>query len=90
MEPSRGRINVLVWNFALKTPSEADVVLQFNGLKANWKIWQITLDAATASNDGNHRYWRRPITDLSSEPRKLDLRLAPYEVSLITLQKQDH
>jgi xylan 1,4-beta-xylosidase len=90
IEPSRDRINVLIWNFALNAPPDASVVLQFSGIKGQWRIWKTTLDASTASNDENHRLRRGPITDLSPETPKFEINLAPYEVSLITLEKRDH
>ena len=90
LEPSRDRINVLIWNFALETPPEVDVALQFKGLKGEWRAWKTVLDASTASNDENHRLRRGPITDLSSETPKFETRLAPYEVSLVTLEKKSH
>ncbi|PYV36550.1 MAG: hypothetical protein DMG06_30475, partial [Acidobacteria bacterium] len=82
MEPSRDRVNILIWNFASEAPSEVDVLLQFKRLTR--------LDAATASNDENHRLRRESFPDLSPEMPELKINLAPHEVSLITLEKKGH
>jgi len=90
LEPSRDRINVLIWNFAVNAPPEAGVAIQFNGLEGQWRLWRIVLDASTSSNDENHRLRRGPNQDLSMETPRLEIKLAPYEISLITLEKKNH
>jgi xylan 1,4-beta-xylosidase len=88
-EPSRDRVNVLIWNYGQTAPADAGAVLKFSGLEGKWKHWKTTLDAVTASNDENHRLRRGPITALP-DSGEVELRLAPYEVSMLTLEKQDH
>ena len=90
MEPSRDRVNILIWNFASEAPSEVDVLLQFKRLTDRWVLWKTRLDAATASNDENHRLRRESFPDLSPEMPELKINLAPHEVSLITLEKKGH
>jgi hypothetical protein len=90
LEPSQDRINVLLWNFAMNAPPEVDVALQFHGLEGQWKLWRTVLDASTASNDENHCLRRGADKDLSLENPKFEIKLAPYEVSLITLEKKSH
>jgi len=89
LEPSRDRINVLIWNFALSAPPEVQVAIQFTGLEGQWKLWKTELDASTAGNDENQRLRRGADKDLSSGNPKFEIKLAPYEVSLITLEKRD-
>ena len=90
MEPSRDRVNILIWNFASDAPSKVDGLLQFKRLTDRWVLWKTRLDAATASNDENHRLRRESFPDLSPEMPELKINLAPHEVSLITLEKKGH
>jgi hypothetical protein len=59
-------------------------------LRERWRLWKTTLDAATASKDENHRLRRESFPDVSPEMPELKVNLAPYEVSLITLEKKSH
>jgi hypothetical protein len=88
LEPSRDRINILIWNFALEAPSGVDVLLQLRGLSDRWRLWKTQLDASTVSNDENHRLRRESLPDVSSETPELRMQLGAYEVSLITLEKK--
>jgi xylan 1,4-beta-xylosidase len=90
LEPSRDRVNLLIWNFALEAPPEVSVLLQFKGLNGQWKLFRTVLDASTASNDENHRLRRSTAPDVSPEAPEFEIKLKPYEVSLITLEKKNH
>ncbi|MEW5979484.1 MAG: hypothetical protein AB1898_27120 [Acidobacteriota bacterium] len=88
VEPSRDRINTLIWNFGLTDPPEVEVELEFKGLQGEWRIWETILDAATTSSDENHRLNRNQLGTVSAASPKRSLRLPPWDVRMITLEKR--
>ena len=88
IEPSRDRINTLIWNFGLTAPSEIHVELEFKGVQNAWKAWQTALDAATPSNDENLRLVKSELESVSPQNSRLSIKLGTYDVRLVTLEKQ--
>ena len=88
LDPTGDRINVLVWNFGVSAPPGAEAVIEFKGLRGDWRLRQIMLDAATPSNDENHRLRSSAPVTIPSEKPEFGIKLDPYEVSLITLEKE--
>lgn len=89
IEPSRDRINTLIWNFGLTAPPEVGVELEFKGLEGDWRIWETVLDAAAASSDENHRLNRNELGTLSGASAKRFLHLSPWDVRMVTLEKRN-
>jgi len=87
-EPTRDRINTLIWNFDLSAPAELNANVEFKGLEKEWNSWEIALDAATASNDENHRLRKTEVTRVSPQSPELKISLEPYAVKMLTLEKR--
>jgi hypothetical protein len=87
VEPLGDRVNILLWNFELETPPARDVSLQVKGLEGKWQWTQTTLDATAPGNDENQRLKRTKASDVQ-ESAGIQINLAPYQLSLITLEKK--
>ena len=87
-EPTRDRINTLIWNFDLSAPAEVSANVEFKGLENEWNAWEIALDAATASNDENRRLRKTELARVSPQSPELKISLEPYAVKMLTLEKR--